>query len=111
MDQVAAVCRRRHLSRRTEEAYRFWIRRYILFHHKQHPRALGAPGIAPFINHLATTRNVAAPTQPQALNAVLFLYRDVLEMGVGQLDGLRRIQRPSRIPVVLTIEEVRATLR
>ena len=110
MDQVAAICRRRHLSRRTEDAYCFWIRRYILFHHKQHPRVLGAPGIAPFINHLAVARKVAASTQSQALNAILFLYRDVLEMEIGHLDGLRRIQRPSRIPVVLTVEEVRATL-
>jgi len=110
MDQVSALCRRRHLSRRTEEAYRFWIRRYILFHHKQHPRELGALGIAPFVNHLAVVRNVAASTQSQALNALLFLYRDVLEMEVGHLDGLRRVQRPSRLPVVLTVEEVRDSL-
>ena len=82
MDQVSAICRRRHLSRRTEEAYRFWIRRYILFHHKQHPQALGTQGIAPFVNHLAVDRKVAASTQSQALNAILFLYRDVLEMEV-----------------------------
>ncbi|HWU76863.1 MAG TPA: integron integrase [Rhodanobacter sp.] len=110
MDQVSALCRRRHLSRRTEEAYRFWIRRYILFHHKQHPRALGPQGITPFINDLAVNRQVAASTQSQALNAILFLYRDVLELDVGHLDGLRRVQRPSRIPVVLTVEEVRDTL-
>ena len=110
MDQVSAICRRRHLSRRTEEAYRFWIRRYILFHHKQHPRALGTQGIAPFVNHLAVDRKVAASTQSQALNAILFLYRDVLELEVGHLDGLRRVQRLSRIPVVLTIAEVRDTL-
>jgi site-specific recombinase XerC len=60
MDQVSALCRRRHLSRRTEEAYRFWIRCYILFHHKRHPRELGTQGIAPFVNHLATARRVAA---------------------------------------------------
>jgi integron integrase len=111
MDQVSALCRRRHLSRRTEEAYRFWIRRYILFHHKQHPRVLGPLGITPFINDLAVNRQVAASTQSQALNAILFLYRDVLELEVGHLDGLRRVQRPSRIPVVLTVEEVRDTLR
>ena len=110
MDQVSILCRRRHLSRRTEEAYRFWIRRYILFHHKRHPRELGTQGIAPFVNHLATARNVAASTQSQALNALLFLYRDVLEVEVGHLDGLRRVQRPSRLPVVLTVEEVRDTL-
>ncbi|MDE2342328.1 MAG: phage integrase N-terminal SAM-like domain-containing protein [Betaproteobacteria bacterium] len=71
MDQVSALCRRRHLSRRTEEAYRFWIRRYILFHRKQYPRVLGPQGIAPFINDFAVNRHVAASTQSQALNAIL----------------------------------------
>jgi len=110
MDQVSALCRRRHLSRRTEEAYRFWIRRYILFHDKQHPRILGPHGITAFVNHLATDRMVAASTQSQALNALLFLYRDVLEVDVGHLEGLRRVQRSSKIPVVMTVEEVRGTL-
>jgi len=110
MDQVSTVCRRRHLSRRTEEAYRFWIRRYILFHGKQHPREVGASGITPFVNYLATARQVSASTQSQALNAVLFLYRDVLELEVGHLDGLRRVQRLSRLPVVLTTDEVRRVL-
>lgn len=72
---------------------------------------LGPQGIPPFINDLAVHRQVAASTQSQALNAILFLYRDVLELEIGHLDGLRRVQRPSRIPVVLTIEEVRDTLR
>lgn len=110
MDLVSILCRRRHLSRRTEEAYRFWIRRYILFHGKQHPRALGTQGIAQFVNHLAVDRKVAASTQSQALNALLFLYRDVLGVEVGHLDGIRRVQRLSRIPVVLTTEEVRDCL-
>jgi integron integrase len=110
MDQVSTVCRRRHLSRRTEEAYRFWIRRYILFHGKQHPREVGASGITPFVNYLATARQVSASTQSQALNAVLFLYRDVLELEVGHLTGLRRVQRLSRLPVVLTTDEVRRVL-
>ena len=110
MDQVSALCRRRHLSRRTEKAYRFWIRRYIFFHLKQHPRTLGTQGIAPFVNYLAVDLKVAASTQSQALNAILFLYRDVLEVTVGHLDGLRRVQRSSKLPVVLTVEEVRQTL-
>jgi integron integrase len=110
MDQVSIVCRRRHLSRRTEEAYRYWVRQYIFFHRKRHPRDVGPVGIAPFINDLAARRNVAASTQSQVLNAVLFLYRDVLEVEVGHLDGLRRIQRLSRLPVVFTVEEVRQIL-
>lgn len=99
----------RHLSRRTESAYWFWIRRYIRFHQLTHPRVVGINGIPPFINYLATQRNVAASTQSQALNAIIFLYRDVLEIEVGPLDGLKRVQRVSRLPVVLTMEEVRQT--
>lgn len=104
------VCRRRHLSRRTEEAYRHWIRHYIFFHQKRHPREVGPQGIAPFINDLAAHRKVAASTQSQAFNAILFLYRDVLDIDVGHLGGLRRVQRLSRLPVVLTVDEVRQVL-
>lgn len=110
MDQVSVVCRRRHLSRRTEQAYRFWIHRYIHFHCRQHPRAVGPAGIVAFINYLAAARGVAASTQSQALNALLFLYRDVLEVEVGHLKGLQRVQRRDRLPVVLSTDEVVATL-
>lgn len=111
MDQVSTVCRRRHLSKRTEDAYRFWIRRYIRFHQCRHPRDVGTAGIAPFVNYLATAQQVAASTQSQALNAVLFLYRDVLDFAVERLQGLRRVQRISRLPVVLTVDEVRQILK
>lgn len=107
MEQVSIVCRRRHFSRRTEEAYRFWIRYYIRFHSLRHPRDLGVSGITPFINFLAVEKHVAASTQSQALNALIFLYRDVLEMEVGHIEGLRRVQYISRLPVVLAVDEVR----
>jgi len=110
MDRVSQVCRRRHLSRRTEDAYRYWIRRYIHFHAKKHPIDVGPVGITPFVNHLASDQRVAASTQSQALNALLFLYRDVLDIDVGQLQGLRRVQRPARLPTVLTVGEVRDVL-
>ena len=110
MEQVSNTCRRRHLSRRTEEVYRYWIRHYIHFHRRQHPREIGTAGIAPFVTHLAVRRQVAASTQTQALSALLFLYRDVLGMEVGHLDGLKRVQHLSRLPVVLTVEEVREAL-
>ena len=110
MDQASIVCRRRHLSRRTEEAYRYWIRQYIFFHDKRHPRDVSPTGITPFINDLAARQQVAASTQSQAFNAVLFLYRDVLEVEVEHLEGLRRVQRLSRLPVVFTVEEVRQVL-
>lgn len=107
---MSAICRRRHFSRRTEEAYRFWIRSYILFHRKQHPKTLGVAGIVPFLNYLAAERKVAASTQSQVLSALLFLYRDVLQIDVGHLQGLRRVQRKVRLPVVLTVDEVRDVL-
>lgn len=110
MDQVSQVCRRRHLSRRTEEAYRYWIRRYIYFHAKRHPIDVGTLGVAPFVNHLASGRQVAASTQSQALNAILFLYRDVLAQDIGRLDGLKRVQLRSSVPVVMTMGEVRDVL-
>lgn len=106
MDQVSPVCRRRHLSRRTEKAYRFWIRKHIFFHSRQHPRVVGTLGIVAFINHLAVVGAVSASAQSQALNALLFLYRDVLEEEVGHLSGLQRIQRRDRLPVVLSVDEV-----
>jgi hypothetical protein len=71
----SCVCRRRHLSPRTEEAYRFWIRQSIFFHGKRHPRELREAEVAQFVNHLAVQRKVAASTQTQALNALAFLYR------------------------------------
>ena len=110
LDQVSTVCRRRHLSPRTEESYRYWIRQFIVFHGKRHPAALGGPHVEAFLNHLATARHVAASTQTQALNAVVFLYRDVLGRPLPDMPGLRRVQRGYRVPVVLTREEVRKIL-
>jgi len=82
----------------------------VLFHDRRHPREVGPEGIVAFVNHLAERRHVAASTQSQALNAPLFLYRDVLEIEVGHREGLRRVQRLSRLPVVLTVGEVREVL-
>jgi len=108
---VRAVIRARHYSRRTEGAYVAWIRRYILFHDKRHPTDMGAPEITRFLSSLAVEGNVAASTQNQALSALLFLYRDVLEVELPWLDGIVRAKRPQRLPVVLTRDEVRAVLR
>ena len=110
MDQVHAVCRRRHLSPRTEEAYRFWIRQFIFFHGKRHPRELREAEVTQFLNHLAVNRKVAASTQTQALNAIVFLYRDVLAAPLLEMKGLNRVQQRQRIPVVLTPEEVSRVL-
>lgn len=110
MDHVHEVCRRRHLSSRTEEAYRYWIRQFIFFHGKRHPRELREDEVAQFLNHLAVQRKVAASTQTQALNAIVFLYRDVLVAPLSEMNGLNRVQQRKRIPVVMTANEVSAVL-
>jgi integron integrase len=107
---MRAELRLRHYSQRTEAAYVHWARRYVLFHGKRHPAGLGAAEIAAFLSHLACAERVAASTQNQALNALVFLYRAVLGHPVGELAGLIRAQRPRRLPVVLSREEVRALL-
>jgi integron integrase len=111
LDRVRATARLRHYSPRTEAAYVAWIRRYIFFHDKRHPAEMGAPEITSFLSSLAVDGRVAASTQNQALSALLFLYRDVLELDVPWLDGVVRAKRPERLPVVLTREEVTAVLR
>lgn len=108
--RVRLEIRTRHYSRRTEEAYVMWIKRFILFHNKKHPSAMGPEDVKAFLGHLAIDRNVAAGTQNQALAALLFLYRHVLEDPLPWLDDVIRAVRPSRLPVVLTAEEVREVL-
>ena len=110
LDRVREALRVRHLSLRTEKAYLHWIRRYILFHGKRHPREMGEAEINAFLTHLAVEGQVSASTQTQALCALLFLYRTVLEKEVGELEGLVRAKRRRKLPVVLTPEEVRKIL-
>lgn len=105
LDQVGEVMRFKHYSLRTEQAYRQWIRRFILFHGKRHPRAMGASEMRTFLSDLANQRNVAVSTQNQALNALVFLYREVLHLELGDLGAIERPTRPARLPVVLTHEE------
>lgn len=110
MEQVHSVARRRHLSPRTEQAYKLWIRKFIFFHGKQHPLQMGESHVAQFINHLAVDRRVSASTQTQALNAVVFLYRDVLDRPLEEIPGLNRIRQRERLPVVMTPAEVSRVL-
>jgi len=93
----------------TEDCYVQWITRFILFHHKRHPRDMGAAEVEQFLTHLAVQAHVSASTQNQALNALLFLYKQVLEIDLGRLDAVRA-RRPKRLPVVLAAEEVAAVL-
>ena len=110
LDRVREALRTRHYSRRTEEAYIAWIRRYILFHGKRHPVEMGAAEVTRFLSSLAVESHVAASTQNQALSTLLFLYRDVLGVELSWLDDIVRAKRPTRLPVVLTREEVRAVI-
>ena len=110
LDQVRAAIRRLNYSRRTEEAYVHWIKRYIYFHGKRHPNGLGETEATAFLSHLASERKVAAATQGQALAALLFLYKQVLGRDLGWLDGMTRAKRPVRLPTVLSVPEVEALL-
>ncbi|OYQ67787.1 integrase [Pseudanabaena sp. SR411] len=105
LDRVRDRIRVKHYSYRTEETYVQWIRRFILFHNKRHPSEMGGDEVNAFLTHLAVNENVAASTQNQALSAILFLYREVLELELGlNLDAVRA-KRPRNLPTVLTVTE------
>jgi len=107
---VHEAIRRKYYSRRTEQAYVHWIKRFIYFHGKRHPREMGEAEVTAFLNDLAVGRNVAGGTQNQALSALLFLYKEVLGKDLPWLDGLQRPNRPPRLPTVLTRAEVEVLL-
>lgn len=106
LDQVRHILRTKHYSIRTEEAYTDWIKRFILFHHKQHPQTLNSPDIEAFLTHLAVDQRVAASTQDQALSAVLFLYREVLRQELLYPIDAVRAKQPTHLPTVLSKAEV-----
>ena len=109
--RVASVIRTKHYSIRTEQAYIDWIRRFILFHGKRHPGDMGEREVVAFLTHLAVQRNVAASTQNQALNALVFMYKEVLEQPLNaEMKGIVHAKRPKRLPVVLTAAEVAGIL-
>jgi len=109
-EQLRDVARLRHLGLRTEETYWNWSKRFILFHQKQHPRDLSSEHVSQFLTHLAVEGHVAASTQNQALNALIFLYRQVLKIELPQLEGVVRAPQKRRLPVVLTREETEAVI-
>lgn len=110
LDQVREAIQAKHYSIRTEEAYVHWCKRYILFHHKRHPRAMREHEVAEFLNHLAIHGKVSSSTHNQALSALVFLYGQVLGLQLGTIENLERPKRPKRLPVVLTRDEVRRVL-
>lgn len=111
LERVRLAIRARHYSRRTEEAYVHWIRRFILFHGKRHPRQMGSVEVGAFVTWLAVEQHVAGSTQNQALSAVLFLYKEVLHIAIGGVEAPPRARLPVRVPTVLTPAEVRLVLR
>jgi integron integrase len=119
LDQLSEVARFKHYSIRTEEAYRQWVRRFLQFHRLggspaaggwRHPRELGAAEVQAFLNDLAMNQKVAVSTQNQALNGLVFLYREVLHMELGDMGEIERPRRPARLPVVLTHAEAHQLL-
>jgi integron integrase len=110
MDRVRDQLRKLHYSLRTEEAYTYWIRQYILYHGKRHPEAMGAPEVEAYLNHLAVYRKVSSSTQNQSLAALLFLYRHVLGIELPWLNNLTRAKPAKRLPVVLSRDEMNRLL-
>ena len=111
LERVRAKLRTRHYSQRTEQAYVYWVRRFVYFHGRRNPSTMGEREVAAFLTHLATERHVSASTQNQALSAQLFLYRHVLGVRLGFIEGFPSAKRPIRLPVVLSQTEVRLVIR
>lgn len=110
LDQVRNLIRLKHLSYKTERAYVGYIREYILFHNKKHPKEMGVDEIREYLTHLAVDKNVAASTQNVAFNALLFLYKQVLGVDLPIIEGVMRAKRPSRLPSVFTPTEAKAII-
>jgi site-specific recombinase XerD len=110
LDQLRDAIRLKHYAYRTEETYAQWVRQYILFHDKRHPNEMGRIEIEAFLTHLAVQEQVAASTQNQALNAILFLYREVLNLKVSEVNAIRA--KPTQyLPTVLTKAEVQEVIQ
>ncbi len=105
LEQVSDAIRVKHYSHRTEQTYVEWIRRYILFHHKRHPKDMGVEEIQVFISHLATERHLSASSQNQALSAIIFLYRHVLQKEIEFPTDVIRAEKSKTLPTVLTQQE------
>lgn len=110
LNQLREALRSRHCSRRTEQTYVMWVKRFIFFHNVRHPQEMAEPEINAFLTHLAVKEKVSASTQNQALSALLFLYRHVLGCEIGDLGEVIRARKPKRLPVVMTRDEVKAVL-
>ncbi|MGB2867608.1 MAG: phage integrase N-terminal SAM-like domain-containing protein [Bacteroidota bacterium] len=106
LDSVRMETQVRHMSKRTEDAYVYWIRKFILFHNKKHPQLMAEKEIRDYLSHLATDRKVSASTQNIALNAIVFLYKHVLKKKLNSFGSIVRADRPKKLPVVLSRQEI-----
>lgn len=111
LDRMRNAIRVKHYSLRTEETYIMWVKRYIFFHNKRHPKDMKNSELSEFLTHLAVRGKVSASTQNQALNAILFLYKHVLKQDIGWIENVERAKRPEKIPVVFTSEEALLVLK
>ena len=111
LNSVREAIRVRHYSIRTEQAYVGWIKRFVLFHNKRNPSEMSEKEVTAFLTHLAVSRKVSASTQNQALNALVFLYKNVLNQPLGDINGVVRAKKPQKLPVVLTQNEIRQLLK
>ncbi|MGI9295287.1 MAG: integron integrase [Pseudomonadales bacterium] len=107
MDQVRLICKQKYFSPRTADTYALWARQFILFHHKKHPEDMGKAEIEAFLNDLAVKRRVSPSTQATALNAIVFLYKSVLQPPFEDLDGFHRAKRQPNVPVILSVAEIK----
>jgi integron integrase len=110
LNKVVEAVRVRHYSIRTEQAYLYWIKYFIHFHGVRHPMEMGEQEVAKFLSFLSVQRDVAASTQNQALNSIVFLYKCVLDKPLGDIPGIVRAKRPQKVPVVLSVDEVARVL-
>ncbi len=111
LEKVRDAIRLKHYSIRTEQSYVYWIKRFILFHEKKHPETMGEGEVVQFLTHLALEQNVAPNTQSLALNALIFLYKYVLRVPLGDVTGITRAKKKQKLPVVLTQSEITRILR
>lgn len=110
LDRLREALRSRHYSRRTEQTYCHWVKRFIFFHNMRHPADMAEPEINAYLTNVAVKEKISASTQNQALSALLFLYRHVLDREIGDLGEVIRARKPRHLPVVMTREETRAVL-
>lgn len=110
LEELRETIRLKHYSLKTEQTYVNWVKRYIFFHQKRHPKEMGATEVGAFLKHLAVDQNVAAKTQNQALNALVFLYKHVLKRNFGALENIPRAKGPQHLPEVMSVNEIQRIL-